>query len=365
MKVFEILKTESKADNLCRFSNEYKEKSFYDTYVSLFNTANIVKYLNNLVSITFCYCFFSLAFQELNPYLSIILSILCTGVIEVIKTKVINVSSVSYFKRGYTAFTVTAVVSVGFLALSVYTSLIGSERFNNLTNKTVSNVEQSNTNKRAELLKNYTDRIEKANQEKRSFFTANSVKYQGKIQVDYRAKKTYNKLQNEVLRLEKLKDEALNNFDNTATTKIHEAEQGKTNVSMYFMCISIINELLLLACIWFSKYFSFVAYKENENISTAENKPVQDHEEKEVYSMPKKGEQVSDLYQSISKKIGFDISEKIDIKSLNYLSRYPSIVNALLDGKTPYRVYKDKIGKQTTVYKVHDILKAIKSEYAK
>ena len=185
MKVFEILKTESKADNLCRFSNEYKEKSFYDTYVSLFNTANVVKYLNNLVSITFCYCFFSLAFQELNPYLSIILSILCTGVIEVIKTKVINVSSVSYFKRGYTAFTVTAIVSVGFLALSVYTSLIGSKRFNNLTNKTVSNVEQNNANKRAELLKNYTDRIEKANQEKRSFFTANSVKYQGKIPVSY------------------------------------------------------------------------------------------------------------------------------------------------------------------------------------
>ena len=362
MRVFEKLKRESKESNLNNFVNEFKSKSFYDTYESLYNTSNIVKYINNGISIVFCFCFFSLAFKELNVYISLLLSFACTGMIEVIKTKVINVSALSYFKRGYTSFTVTAIVSVGFLALSVYTSLIGSKRFNNLTNESVNIIQQDNDNKRAELIKDYTDRILKAKDESKQFYEANKVFHQGGFRVDYRSKKQYNKMKDEVLRLEQLKDETLINFDTQANESVIDAESEKTNVSMYFMCISIINEMLLLSCIWFSKYFSFVAYKESKNIPE-EHVNTNDLRLEELDQIEQiKGEQKSDIYEQISNKIGFDISDRIDTKDLNYLSKYPYIVNALLDGHTPYRVVKDKIGKQTTVYKCRDILTAIQQQ---
>lgn len=364
MKILEALKIESKENTLKSFDDKYDTKSFYDTYSSLNSTSKYIKIANNLVSLFFCFCFFSFVFKELNQYVCYGLSTLLTVGIEALKTLCIDSASDSYFKKSTKIFNILCIAVVGFLALSFATSWEGSKQFNESTSELVSNAELTASNEMDTKMNEINTRIADAESKAKNFFETNLVMVRGKqvLSANRKTKNTYSELTNEALRLQKVKDDISTTLGAKHSLEVTTATDKTHNISFYFICISVVNEFILIAVIVFMNWFSFTSYKEKKMMkkeSTAvDNETNETYEPLTIPTEQIEGHQVSDI---LSNKIGFDISEKLDINDLNYLNKYPKIVTALMGGNSPYSVIKNKVGKQTTVYKVKDILKAIES----
>jgi len=250
MDNYEIHSLKEKAKNL------FLVKPFFVQFKKLHDFTSIVIHVFSMFSIVTGFGFMYYLLSELMPaYIAALFSCMILLIIEVVKRLTIKEWVVAIYNRVAILYGLFVAVII-FTAISVYMSVNGASEW--FLQKTTAIQSFQNAEKaQMDSIDNYYNNLKKQADSTHYAFI-NSVTYKGKVDVSNKAVKesvlTYNNTVREIY------TEYSKIVDNLRKNNEIELSRIKArNFTYYYaiMYISAINELCIIACIWFNIYYMY------------------------------------------------------------------------------------------------------------
>ncbi len=273
LKIFE--ENDKARQHLERAEKRFGPKSFYEQYRPLQVTANIGRLSLPLFSLaTGCFALAATFGSYLPLWAALALAVLLLALWERVKALSITKSCELFYLKsaGFPAglLVVATLFSVG----SAYFSMEGAGQLARQMDTTEQDVASLYRSKSDSLVSIFDNRIEKAKEAAAAYYEANKVGGQLRWTRGNTIAEHHRQLSERVVQLETEKGEALRLLSADERQALTDGRQDYRQLTLNMLWITAAVELLIILANWFSVYFDYRVYRENELIRAATNRQV-------------------------------------------------------------------------------------------
>tara|TARA_Y100001956_G_C4127948_1_gene191409 strand:+ start:3508 stop:4656 length:1149 start_codon:yes stop_codon:yes gene_type:complete len=260
-KVFERNKYSEK---LKKAESNFAFKTFTEQFSKLEQALKYGRTIFHLFSILTAFTFLFLLFESfLNSF--VISGMLAGSILifwEYSKSNILQNTFYSYYRNSKIPFALS-IVSLVMLSGSVFTSLQGAKEYFQKNHNKTEDFQEHITIKVDSLNNLYAIKIENTESDLNKF--KDQVTYLGKIDISNKSvAKTIDRYNQEILLLKKEREISLKQLSESLNNDLKKVSSQSEFNLIAFICLSGINELLIVICSWFLVYFEFRLFKESE-----------------------------------------------------------------------------------------------------
>ena len=242
-------------------NQNFKPKSFIDTYGKYYKTAKIVGVVGGIVSALLAFYFFVVLFKNSVPApVAVALSIVCIGGIELIKNAALSETFKSLVIGRFAL--AAALLSGGVLAASIYTSVEGANSYVNDTGTALISTIEKNYNDSIASVQNAENiAILDAKKEMKEY--KQSVSYKGKINTsDKVVMSILASKQKKIDDLQQKYNNSLSGIEGKKGSDVAKTAENTDKTAFKMVAVALFNELVIICSLWFTFWFLAGVYKE-------------------------------------------------------------------------------------------------------